>query len=123
MIENMMTIEKEKLVDCIEVYMRGEHPSTPELIYSSLDEKSKFDGVAAAIEFGRENDYEQAARNYEKEETYIQQLLRADFGQEPELINIASKIDTLYINYIDRVKNSDGKNEKKKRFSREEDVR
>ena len=90
MLNTIDTFEKEKMVDLIEVYMRGDTPTEPKRIYSS--ENKEFTSAKMAIEKGRKDD-KKVAQKYYEEVFSKKQFGASNFSEKRDLLE---KIKKLY---------------------------
>lgn len=92
MLDTVNSLEKNSMIDSVEVYIRGEKPTEPIRIYNS-NTKEYVDGKTAII-CGRERDKKNAYEYY-KNFFIKNELKHCDFAETKEII---SKIEDLYKN-------------------------
>ncbi len=90
MLDTIDTLERTGMADLFEVYMRGEKPSEPVKIYSSI--YKEFIDAKSAIIYGREKDRKQAERYFKNSFNVNKFRLK----ELPEVKEILEKIETLY---------------------------
>ena len=93
-------IEKSDVVDKVEVYMRGEDPGEPSIIYSS-EENGKYPNAKCAVLEGRKKDRLNAIKNPQKQISIIDDFLEDGNITKVEK-TILSRIMEIYNNSKDR---------------------
>lgn len=90
MLDTIDIFEKTRMADIVEVYMRGDIPSSPIRIYSSRN--GEFKDARTAIIIGRQRDREKAEKYYENKFS----KKRLSFDEFPEEKEILETIQAVY---------------------------